>query len=473
MQMSLLRNGRILILSVCLSAVAISFAANTAVAQETVQTASQANRDLTYALVDGAVKIGDLDQAQRILSRQLETDSDDHVGWALQADIYLKQQNYAQAESAFRRAASSSELRGPTKSNEEVRAQYLYQAANARVLEGDLVQVQQLLQEVVHAAPSIQGLGAQVERIKSVLKAGQPLPPLKVTDGDDADDAKKIRYLFGLRSGYDSNVLLLPDDTTGVSPGSAFVSPSVVIDGALPISVLDIKGRSVSNFTAYTAEPSRKFNTIFQSLNAEWSPRLIRTETFSPTVGSRADLSFVNSDGMDFFSWTGTAYLNAVYTLDEVSSVLAELPLGYQRFPGVVVLDGVDRRDGWLLSPTAVYRRRIGEWSLSGGANYQEAWTMGQNFKSRTIGTTLGASRPLLFEIMGRLGLGYNRVNYRQSLTNRRDTRVDVSMGLTRIMPFSKRMTVNLDYIYSSNDSSLTTATYKRHSVFLQATYAL
>jgi Tfp pilus assembly protein PilF len=425
------------------------------------------NRELSQAILAGYLKQHDYDSAESYLKQHLSEDPTDARAWNTLGLAFLEQNKYGEAHDMFRKAASFA--------TGDDKAVYLYNAADAASRAGQAEKSQEALNQAQEAATPLLGIGDQIERTRNVFKAGEPLPSLSLVEGSsEAQSAQRLTAWVALKSGYDSNVTLLPDEANrSPEPASALIAPTVFVEYGAPLWNGSFAARTLTTYTDYTAANASPYSNLFESVAAEWSPKTSMGGQLTTTFGDRYDFSFADTSGFAFFSWTDTVYANAIYRIDEASSFSAELPMGYQGFPGVPLVTGSDNRDGLLLTPTVLYRRKVSDFTLSGGGTYQNVFAIGDEYKSHSYGLLAGAARALPWSINGRLGLGYLWTYYPDSIEDRRDQNLNVSLNLSRAMPFDKRITVGIDYIFIDNFSNLDTASYHQHVATLQVSYAI
>src|SRR5690606_26140351 len=137
--------------------------------------------------------------------------------------------------------------------------------------------------------------------------------------------------LLSLKTGHNSNVLLLPDSAkSDPTPSSAFLSPTAQIG----FSSKSFSLRSFTAYTAHEASPAKPYDSIFQSVAMDWSPTAVSRSRLQMNLGNRFDLSFLNADSMRMFSWAGNGYAFLGFALSQESIISLDLSGGYQKFPG-------------------------------------------------------------------------------------------------------------------------------------------
>ena len=423
-----------------------------------------ANRELTRALAADLLNRRDYAGAEELLTRHLAGDAEDAAAWNSLGLVRLELKKNSEAEDAFRRAGDLAEG--------EDKAIYLYNAADAANRGGAIDLTRSRLESAQQAAIGVAGVvGEQIARIRNVIRAGEPLPPLRL--GAASDKSSGFSGSLALRAGFDSNVMLLPNDpNAGAAPRSALLGVNGLLGYQRALGSGLLTAQSTTAFTFYTSGAVRSFNNLGESLNVSWSPQAGEGRAFTANYGNRADFTFLNTDGLKFFSWTDSLYATFSYRFAENKALVLDLPVGYQKFPGVAA-GADDERDGLLLTPSALYRWQTGVYSFSSGLTYQQVWAEGRNYRSRSGGVLGGISRPLPAEIRARLGVGFTRTSYHDSVGGRADSKFDASLSLGRAMPFDRRMNVSLDYIFGRNLSNLSSATYSQHTAFVQVNYAL
>lgn len=316
-------------------------------------------------------------------------------------------------------------------------------------------------------------LERHLEKDPRDTRASALLAELRSRREQSNDDGSGLRVRGTFRVGYDSNVLLLPDQSVGASPGSAFISPGVSVEKPFSIAGESFRARSQSSYLAHASKTVQTLNAFNQSIGAEWSPQENDFHGWALASGTRFDVSAVNSDGLEWFNYSPSVYVNGVQKIDSTSAVVVELPVAYQRFPGVTVTSSADSRNGWTISPTALYKKQLEQFSLTGGGGYQEAFTTGSNFRSRAVNALIAATRPIGYQFTARSGASWVRTWYPKNAFGRSDRRLDLSAGVLRPLPFDERLSLSLDYQFSKNHSRLATASYDRHTVFLELAFLM
>lgn len=424
----------------------------------------EANRELSDAVAKFLIKEGNFEAAGKHLEKHLAQDATDAKAWNTLGLVRMQQQSWREAGTDFAKAAEY------TASAEE-RAVYLYNKADAASRAGEEEQSRRDLELAGRSAQ--EGLvSQQILRARNVLKAGQPLPPLRF---QPEPERKNLSGSLSVKSGYDTNTVLLPDSQGGKpSPASPFVTPTAQGDFSTEIARGRFGARLVGSFTDYTLKDAKTSNSVYLSEGLEWGPRVPASQKFSFTIGNRNDITFVNTTGkMQLFGVTNTSSLNGTYRLAKNETIQLELPAAYQMYPGVPSIDVVDDRGGWLFGPSLMYRRKFGVTSVNGGALFERQQARGDNYKMNGAGLLFGVSRPLPWNFNGRLGTGVTREFYPFSRSLRQDIKYDGSLELSRPLPWTKKMTGSLVYVYGRAISTVESANYHRNNIFLQVSYAL
>ena len=426
----------------------------------------ESNRELAYAMSGGFIARHEYGSARGFLEKHLVEDTADARAWNTLGLVLIELKIYDASETAFRKAAALAKG--------EDQAVYLYNAADAANRRKNNTAVLRTLrdaQQASAAAPMGGAVATHIVSIRSAIRAGEPLPELRL--GKEEELGSRMSAVFSLKGGYDSNVLLLPDSSNrNPSPNSPFVAPLVQLEFSTPMGKSIFTARSFTSYTAYSAVNAKPYDNLYESAALEFAPPADAKQESRFTFGDRYDLSLLNSNSLQIFSWTDTAYATFNYEINIESTFSAEIPVGYQKFPNIVLLTPADNRNGFLTSPNFFYRHKIGNNSLSFGVSFQKSFAVGNNYKSNAIGVQSGIARPLFWEIGARLGLGITRTFYPVSSTGRADTKYDASLRLSKVMPFQKRMSVSLEDIYGKNYSSVSSAAYHQNTAYLQVNYA-
>lgn len=398
--------------------VGLTISTATAFAQPT---SLEANREWVKTAVQDQLNRGQWEEALQTLQGHLKSDEKDSVAWAQVAFIqkYLNRCEDAQAS--------------------------LVRAANV----GPLGQKE------------IYSTAADELRTKGCAR-GQSI----------AESERKWSSSAKLIVGYDTNVLLLSDAlNVGTASEGTFFTPTANFSYRDQKDSGRLNVRSSTAYTAYTKTDLRSMESLNQSFVVEWEPGM-SDSAWDRNYSNRFDIFFVNSDGLQFFSWTDMLRASFSRELNEKSRWGFDLMGGYQNYSAQTAPTTQDKRDGLLATPSIWYAKRLSQFVWTSALTYNQAFASGDNYKTQGATVSTGLSGLISDSVRARLNYAWTHTNYNQSTTGRKDDRSEVSVGLSRSFMQVPGANFSLDYFYTDNESNITGAGYRRSIVMGQVDYA-
>ncbi|KHD87177.1 MAG: hypothetical protein OM95_15905 [Bdellovibrio sp. ArHS] len=294
-----------------------------------------------------------------------------------------------------------------------------------------------------------------------------------LVESEKAADVGELKSSVLLRIGHDNNVMLLSDSlNSSSSPESAFFNPVAQVRYHRPFSSGNLELRSTTSYTGYIKSQVDSYNSIYQFLAAEWEPSTNSASVWQTRFGNRFDVSFVNSDGMRFFSWTDTVFANLSRDLNEYSRLGFEIPVGLQKFAEETAATSDDNRDGAVVTPSLWYAKRVDSLIWQSSLNFSQVFAEGDNYRLQAYGISSGISGRMTELIRGRLNFSFAQNNYFESSNGRKDDRFDAIVGATYTPASEPNLNFAFDIFVTNNNSNISSASYKRNTVMGQVEYA-
>lgn len=399
----------------------------------TAATANQpspaANREWIKTAVQDQLNRGDLNKAAEILRDHLKQDSLDSDSWAKLAFIQSRTARCEEAQSSLIRAAKVGSA--------SVQSIYL-QAAETLKTKG--------CQNI-----SAEMLNAPKEESKSSEWSGYA----------------------GLRFGHDSNVMLLPDQNVSENGSSSqFVNPTAQVNYDRQFGSGTLNVNSITSYTSYLNSTVTDYNSLFESLGLEWRPTKAVNSIWTQSYANRIDISWVNSDGLKYFSGSNTVSGSFSRAVGDNKRLGFDLPVSINRYSAETASTSDERRDGQSLAPSAWYSKQFENLTWTNAVTWNKAWAMGTNYNSQGVSLLTGASGDIDSQTRYRASISYTDTDYNTHLENRYDRRWDASVNLVYTMVNRPNWSFGGEYLYSSNRSNLNNLSYNRSSVTGQVNYA-
>lgn len=422
-----------------------------------VQAADETNREIARTLANFHLGRKEFAPVIKILADHTTDDPNDFEALNLLALTQMESRDLKGAISNFQKAiqvATASE-----------RPLYHYNLADAYARLGDLTSARAAL---IRASESPL-IKEPAEFAMSELKAGQPLPLFRL------EKPMEWHFNIGIEGGYDSNVLLVSDDNQSSSDAKHTASPS----GAPKAAINFIKdtghylwrGGLESGFTSYIEKTAQKYNELATRANIERGRPEIIGEKFYPSIANEAELTYLNTEGLVFYSWSDSLKWKGLFKHSEKHETELTLPAGYQKYTVADTDSPSNNRSGARVFPSLTYRRFFGTKTLALSASYQKVFASGINYRSSSYSIPISFAEGRMFWGLGAaLSAEYTRTLYPVSETDRKDHTFGGSVALLRRL--GPKWELSLTYNYRRNLSTDTGNRYVKHTGTLGLNYA-
>jgi hypothetical protein len=352
------------------------------------------------------------------------------------------------------------------------RGSALYLAADSQVHAGNMERAQKTL----NAVAQIPGLGTSARAAAAQAKPGMTLPPLVF----DPDEAKALTtppvrpWNLNLNAalGYDSNVLLLPDsETAGQNPSTVMAIVGAQGDYSSKLLGWDVKGLYSASYNKNFNSLATTFDNIPLMMGLEWNVPGRWAEEHDLVFSQQVTASFVNTAGMGLFSNAVGIGVRAMLFQRDDHVIDANVPLTYNMYPGVTVASATDDRTGVATSPTVSHRHVVMGHAVSETIGYSQQFASGQNFQSTAISAAMTVGVDLPMQIVGNLAASASKTSYPRHTTGRSETKWNLGFELTRKVQIVVPLNANFAYGVENNSSTISSASYFKHSVLLKVGY--
>lgn len=421
----------------------------------------ETNREIIRTIANFHLEHQEFIPAQYLLAEHLREDARDAHAWNLLGLAYLGAKNLPQAAQSFYTASTT-----VTDAHKGI---YLYNYADALIQSGD----QHRAKTVLELASRESSVAEASRRAMEQLAPGRPLPTLELASESQSGEWDSS---LSVGSGYDSNVLLISNESIATVSRSNTASPFLSAQAKLEYSRaagsggIGIEGQAA--FTYETNSAAQKFNTLYAAGELAWEgARPGPGGGFYSRVANSFDSSWLKSDGYKFYGLTEAIGWTGTLKHGRKAETILELPLRYQLFARDPGADAIDDRTGLGVRPAATHR--LGFWRalFSASAQYERHLAHGSNYRAHSLLVPVSLTVPLIWSVIGSVGAEWSRTFYSESNPVRRDT------GLRSWLSFGRRFGsdffAGLDYGYRKNDSNVESATYEKHSATLTVTYDL
>lgn len=424
--------------------------------------AHPATHEVTRARISFFLKQNETMRAKEELDRQLKKHPNDPVFWHLLGRVKKQQKDFHGARIAFFRASENSTALDS--------GENLYYAAEAEALAGNVSNANRALL-ILQKREGFEDLAGQAIR---GLGPGQAFPPLDRTKIEAAVAESKNRWRFSgtLTSGYDSNVLLLPDASTGVAPGSTFLTPSVQAAYLTKLAGAPFQMYGMSGYSHNLDTDAQAYNNLPLTLGVEWQlPGTLGSEHLI-SVSAESDFVFLTAGGVDLFSASETLTLKKAFQYGEGNAVYILLPTGYTGYPGVTATS-VDVRDGFKLGAGVLNQHSYKQFMFSEYIGYTHQFAKGNNYKTDTYSVTASAGTTVGYKIFASLLGGFSYSDYPLSADSRSDSKYNLGVQLSRKLDFWGPLVGSLGYGYERNVSTTSSAKYAKNIFSLKVSYVM
>jgi hypothetical protein len=183
----------------------------------------------------------------------------------------------------------------------------------------------------------------------------------------------------------------------------------------------------------------------------------------------RFDLTYLNSSGIQFYSWTGTLGWKSLSKSESGSACEWSFHVNYQKYRFDDGDEVADDRTG----PSLIPKLRLisdGDWGLWIWALKGEAhFSRGQNYRSYSPGTELSLSGSWGPRTFAQATADVVYTLYSQSSTSRKDWTVRSSAGMG--WKWTPQWVVGLEYGFLKNFSNVESGAYSKHTGMVSLTY--
>lgn len=431
---------------------------------EMVNRAPEANRQVARTLVAYHLSQNDMKSAEKELAERLKKHPEDPEYWQMLGKVKQKKKDYPGAKVAFLKAA---ELSSGTEQGEN-----LYFVAKLETESGDRVTGESTLELLKEKSE----FRESAELAINELKRGKPLPPLdrqKIAAAAEEEESKNGWRLTGtVTSGYDSNVVLLPDGGTGVAPGSSFITPSVQAAYLTKMAKSPLQIYLQGGYTYNAAEVAKTYNNMPVALGAEWHLPGKLGSVHRVSVSNEVGSVFVHPDSLYLFSVADTFTLKKVVQYGKGHSLHFLIPGGYSWYPGVTA-EPINVREGFNVGAGIMNQHTWEKIVFTEYFGYTHQFALGDNFKSDAYSLTVSSGRNLVANIFGNAFAGYTYTKYPRSESNREDSKYSLGGQLSRRLDFWGPMIASLGYSHERSISSVASAKYEKDIATLKVTYVM
>jgi len=296
------------------------------------------NRELVKTLTVYYLNNQKFNEAEKYLGAHLKSDPEDPDAWRLYGLVLSRLEEWDHAKEAYTKAADLSEG--------DEKGVNLYLRADVEARSGNPEKSKTTLNEL----STIPGFSEQAELAKSSINGKNGLPSLTLLNKSAAEKTEgrsPFKFTAIMASGYDSNVLLLPDFPSGVSPGSAFISPTFQAQYVDKLFNGTLTGLGSIGYTDNLSSDSAPFNNLPIALGFEWG--FPGDSGWSLT--NQNSVVYMNTDGLNLFSEGTSLGIKKTFIHNSTRTLEAVLPVGYTSYPNAQAPDPTFIRDGFTISP--------------------------------------------------------------------------------------------------------------------------
>lgn len=405
------------------------------------------NREVLQTFVNYYISQKQFDIAEKKLVEHLQEDPQDGERWNVLGMVYFELKKYAEADNAFAQAVRAG--------NDESRGVFLYNQANVLNRSNQPERAIKLLKE----ASQYSNIHANALDALERLEPGKDFPEIKL------EKAGKWTGSIGVQGGYDTNVLLLSQGTLDTIESAGTASSTYLANSQAAYKkeyyhgTLDANGSM--SYNAYTTGAAARFNALNSSLGFKWTPEP-GSSALILAGSSKFNISFLNTNGMEFFSWNEALALENIYIHTENFRSQFDFIIKYQKFSTSTTTDSTNDRTGIAagIKYANKYSWRVNTFSL--GLEFERAFASGQNFKSYALSLPISFTRKIFWKLSATAGIKGGLVWYPDSATSRRDSNLNPTFSLSK--PLSQRLMALFNYGYIRNMSNVSSASYDKHT---------
>jgi len=438
----------------------------------------ETNRKIVHTYIEHYLEQGDLETAKEKLEEHLDQDRQDAKSWSALGHIYLREDELSKAEDAFRQAAITAE--------DDNRGKYLYYYADVLNRQGKSKEAKLKLLE----AKDYSEMSAHADTALQTMEPNQPLPSLvkrpdKIETKVVKAKVKKKRArpvdsnfeaMLGLETGYDSNVLLLSDETLDSLARSTTESVTLGFTAAAGYSWIlekwkfNVKGDT--RFNWYPNEKASNFNELTPRLGMGGRYRI--NDKFDVGLRNIFSATYLNLDGLSFYKLSDSVKGFGVWRYRENAELQPDANARYNRYKTgpLLGITGDNDRTGYSVGPGLTHKWRRKKLEIAGGGRYDYMNTNGSNFVGHFFQVPLRLTYKFPYKILGRTSFAFTHIRYFQATpTQRIDYNYFAKAAVGR--KFGKRLTAFIQYVFLMNESNFASADYKKHKASLLVNYEL
>jgi len=424
------------------------------------------NREITITYVNHYLSLGNKAKAESILKGHLTVDVDDYEASHLLGLLTWEGGQKELANPYFKAACKQIYLNPKhflEPELERMTGAYLYHYAQSLQAIGNTEKSKTALKLAKYSRYVSEAASVGLKN----LDAGVPLSPLEFSEPG------LFNMLASFGVGYDSNVLLLSEDTLAVSAQSQTESLSSLMSASLTYLKPMWDGLFSANFSPsfqyYASTNAQTFNTLSTHVEASWSTPPPQDSGWKHEWVSQFDLTFLNSDGLEFYQWIKTLGYegqNHYWNGDDLK--VAVLPR-YQKTTFDETSDPDIERTGLGAKLSADYSKVFSWVSATGGLYYDRSQVKGKGYRTHQLGTVIEGTRSLPYQLSGNVSFDFSKVWYLEADDLRIDTPMKANLSVSRMV--TKKIQGTFEYQWKKNFSNTVDAQYAKHTITLTGTY--
>lgn len=421
------------------------------------ESAAKTNRSILRTAASFYAAHNKSDQAIEVLKEHLKEDESDYESWNFLGLIAMNDGKLDDATAAFYEAAG----RAP----KELRGIYLYNYADSLVRNQKFGKSRSVLERAGEYAY----VSYSSSRAIDEMRDGKPLPPIYI-----APDASKGGSII-LASGYDTNVLLVADESlssvSSSDEASFKITPMLTGYYDMPSRDGILRAEGTGLFTYHESSSAEKYNTLYLGLGGKWIQQI--QEPWNYGAGLKTDFTMLNTnlDGLEYYSWSSTFTPELVWREPGKPQWTFNLPIFYQGFADDPSLTAQNKRHGFGFKPGSSYSTVTEDGIRLGvGLRYEYFFAEGDNYKSHSVIVPASATKELFWGMMGSLTFEGSYVLYPTHENKRKDKILKPGVIFQRTI--ADRWNAGIDYSFKRNLSNVAAATYKRHQVGVTIVYS-
>jgi len=426
--------------------------------EESESKARETDREVTRTYSQFYINENRMADAKQELVDHLKVDPEDASAWNVLGLIFMDEKDFERAGGYFFNAAKWAQT-------QDDRAVYLYNYADAEVQLGDTEKAMKALR----LAARSQSVRESANDALDILSAGKPLPNLKMTP------PTRFSLNIGLNSGYDSNVVLAADQSVATlqtsEVASVFLTPNFSLNHKTAMGHGTLESNLFSAFTWNLNSEVSSLNSLVLGLDSQWGRGPEGAPDFASAYGYSFSTSFINRDGLDWFSWSPTLFWKGTWYHGNDDETEFNVPVRYQGYVGDDSSGPDNRRSGFGVLPQITHRFYFGIYSLSLSGLYERHFARGINFKVNRFAFPITFGFPIWSNIALSLNTGFEYLNYFESTAGRKDKLFTAGLSLSKTL--WQDWSFSVSYSGTRNISNSADAKYWRHAGTLSIIYGV